>query len=76
MLGTDAAIFVIILGGVYQRNHGKQILSTMYHEVRRFSLMLAKAYFLMSSLGPLLACDFDHDTVAPGGKSGSATLGY
>ncbi|KAI0255666.1 hypothetical protein BJV78DRAFT_1177706 [Lactifluus subvellereus] len=29
---TDVAIFVIILGGVYQRNHGKQILSTMYHE--------------------------------------------
>lgn len=41
MLGTDAAIFVIILGGVYQRNHGKQILSTMYHEVRGFSLAIA-----------------------------------
>jgi len=32
MLATDVIFFVVILSGVYQRNSGKHIVITMYHE--------------------------------------------
>lgn len=34
MFAANLILFVIILGGVYQRNSGRNILSTMYREVR------------------------------------------
>ena len=34
MFATEVILFVVILCGVYQRNSGRRILSTMYREVR------------------------------------------
>ena len=34
MFATEVVLFVIILGGVYKRNSGRHILSTIYREVR------------------------------------------
>jgi hypothetical protein len=34
MFATEVILFVIILSGVYQRNSGRHILSTIYREVR------------------------------------------
>jgi len=36
MFGTDVIFFIVILWGVYQRNSGRHIIITMYHEVRFF----------------------------------------
>jgi hypothetical protein len=51
MLATDVIFFIVILSGVYQRNSGKHIVITMYHEVRVFfglvhgSHAILRAYF-------------------------------
>ncbi len=44
MLATDVIFFVVILGGVYQRNSGRHILITMYHEVRLFFALVSALY--------------------------------
>lgn len=41
MLATDVIFFVVILSGVYQRNSGKHIVITMYHEVCVFFGLLS-----------------------------------
>ena len=44
MLATDVIFFIVILSGVYQRNSGKHILITMYHEVRAFFALVSALY--------------------------------
>jgi hypothetical protein len=66
MFATDVTLFVIILCGVYRRNSGRHILSTMHREVG--GLCTARIPFLTSSIGSILACDCDRSTTASRGE--------
>jgi hypothetical protein len=73
MFVTEVILFVIILSGVYQRNSGRHILSTMYREVR--GLCRHRLSFLTPFVGPNLACHCGIGTAAPCGENRIVSLG-